>query len=334
MDLTTHYMGLKLKNPLVASASPLTADVAGIRRLEDAGAAAVVLPSLFEEQIEADAQHYEHLATVTSDLNPEGPSYFPELSEYRVGPEKYLELIEKAKKAVDIPVIASLNGMSGEGWVSYAKLMEQAGASGLELNVYFIPADLSLTSHDVEQRYLDILKAVRAAVKIPIAVKLSPYFSSFGNMATQLVGAGANALVLFNRFYQPDIDLEEVKLLTDLKLSEPDEIRLPLLWLAVLAGRVNASLGATTGVKTAEEVVKYLLVGADTVMSTSALLRNGPSHITTLLEGLTTWMKEKEVTSLAKIRGQLSQKKVRDPKAFERANYIKIIQGYELPTSF
>lgn len=329
MDLTTRYMGLNLKNPLVASASPLTSEVAGIRRLEDAGAAAVVLPSLFEEQIEAEINAYERSVGVTSGMNPEGDSYFPDLDQYKVGPEAYLDLIQTASKAVDIPVIASLNGMTGKGWVHYAKLMQQAGASALEMNIYFVPTNLSLTGRDVEQRYLDILKAVRAEVKIPLAIKLSPYFSSFGNLAVQLDEAGADALVLFNRFYQPDIDLTGLQLLTDLKLSEPNEIRLPLLWLAVLSGRVKASLGATTGVRTADEVVKYLLAGADAVMTTSSLLRRGPGHLRVLLEGLTTWLQENEFASVDAVRGLLSQRKVSNPKAFERANYIKILQGYE-----
>jgi len=331
MNLTTRYMGLQLKNPLVASASPLTGELDSLRLLEDAGAAALVLPSLFQEEIEAEAARYEHLTTVHDDSWPEGLSNFPKLADARHGPHHYLELVRRARQAVEVPVIASLNGISDEGWTSYAKQLEQAGANGLELNIYFIPADLAATGRDVEQRYLDVLRSVRAAVSIPVAVKLSPYFSSVGNMAMALHEAGADALVLFNRFYQPDLDLTHLQVLTDLKLSEPSEIRLPLLWLAVLAGRTRASLAASTGVTSADEVVKYLLVGADVVMTTSSLLRLGPGHMATLLAGLENWLDAREFTSLKHMRGIMSQRSLRDPQAFERANYIKILQGYRQP---
>ena len=328
MDLTTRYMGLDLKNPLVASASPLNADLGNLKRLEDVGTAAVVLPSLFEEQIEAEAARYDHLTSVNAESSPEAQSYFPAPADYKVGPRQYLDLVRRASAALDIPVIASLNGTTDHGWISYAKSIEEAGAAGLELNIYFIPADLSLTGHDVEQRYLDILRAVRATVSIPVAVKLSPYFSAVGNMALALARAGADALVLFNRFYQPDLDLARLQVLTDLKLSQPNEIRLPLLWLAVLSGRVKASLAATTGVATADEVVKYLLVGADVVMTTSALLRHGVDHVAVLLAGLTSWLRAREFASVNQMRGIMSQQRMQDPQAFERANYIKILQGY------
>jgi dihydroorotate dehydrogenase (fumarate) len=331
MDLTTRYMGLQLKNPLVASASPLTGELDSLRRLEDAGAAAMVLPSLFQEEIEAEAARYEHLTSAHDDSWPEGLSNFPKLPDAQHGPYQYLELVRRARQAVGVPVIASLNGISNEGWTSYAKQLEQAGANGLELNIYFIPADLAATGRDVEQRYLDILRSVRAAVSIPIAIKLSPYFSSVGNMALALEDAGADALVLFNRFYQPDLDLTRLQVLTDLKLSEPNEIRLPLLWLAVLAGRTRASLAASTGVTGAEEVVKYLLVGADVVMTTSSLLREGPGHLAILLAGLEAWLDAREFESLKHVRGIMSQRGMRDPQAFERANYIKILQGYRQP---
>lgn len=329
MDLTTRYMGLILENPLVASASPLNTDVDNIRGLEDAGAAAVILPSLFEEQIEAENARQDHLTEVVAESFPEALSYFPQQAEYRVGPDQYLDLVRRASEAVDIPVIGSLNGTTDEGWVSYARAIEEAGAEGLELNIYFIPADISLDGRAVEQRYLDIVKAVRSMVSIPVAVKLSPYFSSIGNMALALEQAGADSLVLFNRFYQPDIDLGQLKVLTDLKLSTPDEIRLPLLWLAILSGRVNTSLAATTGVATADEVVKYVLAGADVVMSTSALLRHGVQHMAALLWGLETWLSNREFASVNDIRGLLSQRRIDDPEAFERANYIKILQSYE-----
>jgi len=331
MDLATRYMGLQLKNPLVASASPLTGEPDSLRRLEDAGAAALILPSLFQEEIEAETARYEHLTSVHDDSWPEGLSNFPKLADAQHGPHEYLELVRRARQAVEVPVIASLNGVSNEGWTSYAKQLEQAGANGLELNIYFIPADLAATGRDVEQRYLDILKSVRATVSIPVAIKLSPYFSSVGNMAMALHDAGADALVLFNRFYQPDIDPSRLQVLTDLKLSDPNEIRLPLLWLAVLAGRTRASLAASTGVNSAEEVVKYLLVGADVVMTTSSLLRQGPGHMTTLLTGLEKWLDARGFTSLKHVRGIMSQRCLRDPQAFERANYIKILQGYQAP---
>jgi dihydroorotate dehydrogenase (fumarate) len=331
MDLATRYMGLQLKNPLVASASPLTGELDSLKRLEDAGAAALVLPSLFQEDIEAETARYEHLTTAHDDSWPEGLSNFPKLADAQHGPHHYLELVRRARQAVGVPVIASLNGISDEGWTSYAKQLEQAGANGLELNIYFIPADLAATGRDVERRYLDILRSVRTAVSIPVAIKLSPYFSSVGNMAMTLHDAGADALVLFNRFYQPDLDLTRLQVLNDLKLSDPNEIRLPLLWLAVLSGRTRASLAASTGVNSAEEVVKYLLVGADVVMTTSSLLRQGPGHMATLLAGLEKWLDARGFTSLKHVRGIMSQRSLRDPQAFERANYIKILQGYCQP---
>ena len=328
MDLTTRYMGLTLRNPLVASASPLNTEIGNLRRLEDAGAAAIVLPSLFEEQIEAEAARYDRLTAAPAESFAEALSYFPEQTEYRVGPNAYLDLIRRARDAVEVPIIASLNGTANEGWISYARLIEKAGASGLELNIYFIPADLSLTGAAIEQRYLDIVRSVRTMVSIPVAVKLSPYFSAVGNMALALEKAGADGLVLFNRFYQPDIDLARLAVLPDLNLSQPNEIRLPLLWLAILSGRVKASLAATTGVTTADEVVKYLLVGADVVMTTSALLRHGVDHMAVLLAGLESWLDAREFASLGEMRGIMNQQKLRDPQAFERANYIRILQNY------
>jgi dihydroorotate dehydrogenase (fumarate) len=331
MDLTTRYMGLQLKNPLMASASPLTGALDSLRQLEDAGAGAVVLPSLFQEAIEAETARYDHLTSAHDDSWPEGLSNFPKLADGQNGPHHYLELVRRASEAVEVPVIASLNGNSNEGWISYAKQIEQAGADGLELNIYFITADLGATGEDVERRYLEILRSVRATVSIPVAIKLSPYFSSVGNMALKLQEAGADALVLFNRFYQPDIDLSRLQVLNDLKLSEPNEIRLPLLWLAVLAGRTRASLAASSGVTSADEVVKYLLAGADVVMTTSALLRQGPGQMAAILAGLHKWLDAREFTSLEYVRGIMSQRNLRDPQAFERANYVKILQGYRQP---
>ncbi len=328
MDLSTRYMGLALKNPLIASASPLNADVGNLRRLEDAGAAAVVLPSLFEEQIEAEAERQDHLTEISAESFHEALSYFPEQAAYRFGPHQYLDLIARAGKAIDIPVIASLNGTTDEGWIAYARSIEEAGAKGLELNIYFIPADITMSGREVEKRYIDIVKAVRATVTIPVAVKLSPYFSSIGHMAKAVEKAGADALVLFNRFYQPDVDLARLEVLTDLELSRHNEIRLPLLWLGVLAGRVRASLAASTGVASSDDVVKYLLVGADVVMSTSALLRHGVEHMQVLLEGLAAWLSARDFQTLDEVRGLLSHQKAKDPRTFERANYIRILQGY------
>jgi dihydroorotate dehydrogenase (fumarate) len=327
MDLSTQYMGLQLTNPLVASASPHNGDLDHIRRLEDSGVAAIVLPSLFEEQIEAEMRRHESLTAVGLNSSPEAQSYFPDGSE--PGPQQYLDLIERAIAAVDIPIIGSLNGTTDEGWIGYAKLMEEAGASGLELNVYFIPTDLSMTGREVEQRYLDILGQVRQAVKIPVAIKIGPYFSSIGQIAMEFVAAGADALVLFNRFYQPDVDLVELRLHNDLQLSRASEIRLPLLWIAVLAGRIEASLAASTGVEDAEQVIKYLLAGADVVMTTSALLRNGPQHIATLLTGTKSWLQARDMDSIGQIRGLLSQCRFHNPESFGRANYMRILQGYD-----
>ena len=327
MDLTTQYMGLQLKNPLVASASPLNADLDNIRRLEDSGAAAIVLPSIFEEQIEAEMRHYETLTAVGLESSPEAQSYFPESDD--PGPQQSLDLIRRAVEAVDIPIVGSLNGTTEEGWIGYAKLIEEAGAAGLELNIYFIPTDIYLTGRDVEQRYLDILQEVRKAVGIPIAIKLSPYFSSMGQFAMELVSAGANALVLFNRFYQPDIDLTKLRLLNDLQLSKAIEIRLPLLWIAVLSGRIDASLAASTGVENWEQVLKYMLAGADVVMTTSALLRNGPHYVKELLAGTASWLSARDIESVGQIRGLLSQRNFRNPDSLGRANYMKILQGYD-----
>jgi dihydroorotate dehydrogenase (fumarate) len=326
MDLTTHYMGLRLKNPLVASASPLSADLGNIRHLEDAGAAAIVLPSIFEEQIEADMLR-ETVTAVGLENSPATRGSLRESNQRE--PQQYLDLIRRAVEAVDVPIIGSLNGTTEEGWISYAKMIEEAGATSLELNIYFIPTDISLTGRDVEQRHLEILRAVRRAVDIPIAIKLGPNFSSMGQVAMEFVNAGADALVLFNRFYQPDIDLTELRLHNDLQLSKAIEIGPPLLWIAVLSGRIDASLAASTGVENSEQVLKYLLAGADVVMTTSALLRNGPHYVKELLAGTVSWLSARDIESVGQIRGLLSQRNFRNPDSFGRANYIKILQGYE-----
>jgi dihydroorotate dehydrogenase (fumarate) len=327
MDLTTRYLGLTLKSPLIASASPLTLDVNNIRALEDHGAGAVVLPSIFEEQIEQEAEQAELFTTAGADSFAEALSYFPPAENYHTGTQPYLETIRRARGAVDIPVIASLNGSSNNGWVNYAREIQEAGASALELNVFFIPTDPHLMGAMVEHRYRNILRAVKSTVSIPVAMKLSPYFSATGAMIRELDAAGADGFVLFNRFYQPDIDLHTLRLLRDLQLSTPTEIRLPLLWIGLLHGQLRASLAATTGVETEEQVIKYLLVGADVVMTTSALLRHGVARMRTLLNGLTTWLDSRSA-DLSDIRGRMSQHRIKDPGAFERMNYIRILQGF------
>jgi dihydroorotate dehydrogenase (fumarate) len=328
MDLTTRYLGLTLKSPIVAGAGPLTAKVDTIRRLEDLGAGAVVLPSLFEEQIQQEQQLIDRLATTGADSYAEALTYFPAPESYGFGPSVYLDTIHQASRAVNIPVVASLNGVTDEGWIQYARQMEEAGASAIELNIYFIPTDPGVAGREVEDRYISVLQAVKRAVKIPVAVKLSPYFSAMGQMAAQLVEAGADGLVLFNRFYQPDIDLAQLTLLPNLDLSTPAEIRLPMLWIGVLSGRLGASLAASTGVESSDEVIKYLLTGADVVMTTSALLRHGVGHIKVLLEGLTSWLAARDLTTLDSIRGRMSQRNITDKTAFARANYIRVLQGY------
>jgi dihydroorotate dehydrogenase (fumarate) len=331
MDLSTNYLGLRLHNPLIASSSPLTGDLDGIRRLEDYGAAAVVLPSMFEEQIEREVAEIIRLTTAGADSFPEAASYFPPTAGAHADTHQYLEFIRRAREAVDIPVIASLNGVTDAGWTAYARLAQEAGANAIELNVYFIPTDLIQDGRAVEQRYIDILRAVKQCVDIPVAMKLGPHFSSVGNFVCTLDRAGADGFVLFNRFYQPDIDLGRLSLQRDLALSTPAEIRLPLLWIGALAGQVRGSLAAASGIDSAEQVVKYLLAGADVVMSASALLRYGVRHIRTILDGLTQWLDARDTDSVSAIRGRMSQRRVADPTAFERANYIRILEGWRAP---
>ncbi|MGI9417252.1 MAG: dihydroorotate dehydrogenase-like protein [Geminicoccaceae bacterium] len=328
MKLNTNYLGLDLKHPIVASAGPISQKLDGIKRLEDGNAAAIVMFSLFEEQIRRENELAERMMAAGTDSFSESLSYFPEVAEREVGPEDYLKLLQKAVEATDVPVIASLNGTTNEGWVDYARLLQDAGAHALELNVYYIPADLETMGADVEQRYVEVLSAVKSAVTIPVAIKLGPFFSAFGSMARILVDAGADGLVLFNRFYQPDFDLEAMEVSPTLELSEQNEIRLPLLWIGVLAGRIEASIAATTGVRNADQVIKYLLAGADVVMTTSSLLRNGPRHMADLVRGLAQWMADKGYDDVGQLRGAMSQRKVTDPGAFERANYIKVLQSY------
>jgi len=328
MDLTTQYLGLPLRNPIIASASPLTGEVGTIRQLEDAGVAAVVLPSLFEEQIRAEERLTEALIDVGSESSPEAGSYFPASIAYNAGPSGYLDLIARARAAVDIPVIASLNGSSEAGWVDYAKLMEDAGASALELNIYRIATGAGVTGGEAEADCVALVGAVRRQVKIPLAVKLHPHFSAFRSMARYLDQAGADGLVLFNRLYQPDIDLVRLGWRNDLALSSGHETRLGLLWLSELSGRLShASLAASTGVESADEVVKYLLAGADAVMTTSALLRHGPGHVRTLVDDLTAWLAARPFASVKAIQG-LMRRPVAGAEARERDDYIQTLMTF------
>jgi len=328
MDLSTSYLGLKLRTPLVAAASPLSEDIDTVKEMEDHGASAVVLYSLFEEQLRQDsvelAQHLEHGTFST----PEALTYFPEPEEFRLGPEEYLKHIGRAKEAVKIPVIASLNGSSAGGWTQYARAIQEAGADALELNIYYIPTAMDLTSAAVEQNYLDILKAVKSAVTIPVAVKLSPFFTNFANMARRLDESGANGLVLFNRFYQPDIDLETLEVKPNILLSTPMAMRVPLRWIALLYGRLRANLAATSGVHRASDVLKMLMAGADVTMLCSTLIRHGVRQIGVVERDLVAWMEEHEYTSVAQLKGSLSQKNCADPSAFERAQYMKAISQF------
>ncbi|MGA9118623.1 MAG: dihydroorotate dehydrogenase-like protein [Bacteroidota bacterium] len=328
MDLSTTYLGLKLKNPVVASASPLSYSLDSMRRLEEAGASAIVMYSLFEEQIVHEQAELNHYLSYGTDAFAEALTYFPQEKSYNLGPEEYIELIGKAKKALQIPIIGSLNGISPGGWINYARKIEEAGADALELNIYYIPTDPRTTAAQVEDRYLGILKAVKSTVNIPVAMKLSPYFSAIANMAQRLDEAGANGLVLFNRFYQPDVDLETLDVTPNLHLSNPVEMRLPLRWIAILFGRIKASLGATTGIHTSEDALKMLMAGADVTMVASSLLKHGPQRITEILEGMTRWLVEHEYVSVTQMKGSMSQRSVADPAAFERANYMKVLQSY------
>jgi dihydroorotate dehydrogenase (fumarate) len=329
IDLTTKYMGLTLKNPIVPSASPLSKKISSIRQMEDAGAAAITMYSLFEEQIDIEALAHHHFIENTTFMSAEATAYFPKASEYSSGPEDYLELIRQAKAAVDVPIIGSLNGVTTGGWTRYAKLIEEAGADGLELNVYLIPTRTDLSSDGVENTYLEILREVKAQVKIPVAMKLSPFFSAMPNMAARLDRSGADALVLFNRFYQPDFDLEELNVIPHLVLSNSNEMRLPLRWIAILYGHVRASLALTTGIHSTEDVVKAVMAGADIANSASLLLERGVGAITDLVNGLSRWMDEHEYESVAQMKGALSQRNVAEPAAFERANYMKVLGSWK-----
>jgi len=324
VDLRTRYLGMQLRSPLVASASPLTGSLDGLRRLEAAGAAAVVLPSLFEEQLTLEAREVGRLLQHGAD----SLSAALALDDYNAGPFGYLALVEKAKATLHIPVIASLNGVTAGTWVEHATLLEEAGADALELNIYYVSSSPGLGGAEVEWRYLELVRAVRQAIGIPLAVKLSPYFSSLANLTRQLVEAGADGLVLFNRFYQPDLDLETLEVTPRLVLSTSEELRLPLRWIAILYRQLPASLAASTGVHTAADAIKVLMAGADVAMMTSALLRHGPEHLTVVEAGLREWLEGRGMPSVDLLRGLRSQRSVRDPAAWERANYITMLAGY------
>ncbi|HET54325.1 MAG TPA: dihydroorotate dehydrogenase-like protein [Ignavibacteria bacterium] len=329
MDLSTTYMGLKLNNPIVPSASPLSESVDSVKRMEDAGAAAIVCYSLFEEQITHESGELDHYLSYGTEMYAEATSYFPEQEEFKLTPYEYLDHIANLKKAVKIPVIGSLNGVSTGGWIKYAKNIEDAGADGLELNVYYIPTNPNLAGSEIENMYIDTLKAVKENVKIPVAVKLSPYFSSMSNMAKRLDKAGADALVMFNRFYQPDFDLEKLEVVPNLMLSTNWEMRLPLRWISILYGNINASLALTSGVHSSEDIIKVMMAGGDVAQICSELLMKGTSRIKDLLEGVENWMRENEYESIDMMKGSMSQKKVGEPAAFERANYMKTLQSYK-----
>jgi dihydroorotate dehydrogenase (fumarate) len=327
-DLSTTYLGLRLRSPLVASAGPLTARLDSLRALEQAGVGAVVLPSLFEEQVENEDIQAARLGDLGADSNPEATGYFPDLGDYESVVDRYVRHVEEAKKALSIPVVASLNGETSGGWVKYARLLERAGADALELNLYGVAADMDVTGREVEDDQIELVAVVKASLSIPLAVKIGPYYSAFGNQAARFVDAGADGLVLFNRFYQPDIDPRTRKVTPALELSSSAELRLPLRWTAILSGRVEASLAVTTGVHTGADAARCLLAGADVVMMTSALLKHGPEHVATVESDLVNWAAESGFESVTQLKGSVSQRNIADPSAFERANYMAALIGF------
>lgn len=333
MDISTNYLGMKLRSPLVVSACPLSESVDNIKRMEDAGVGAVVIFSLFEEQIRREREALYHHLTYGTESFAEALTYFPEPEQYHAAPDRYLELIRQAKEAVNIPIIASLNGASIGGWTKFASNMEQAGADALELNIYHIPTDMDTSGALVEQTYIDIASAVKQKVVIPVAVKLSPFFSNMANMAKRFDEAGVNGLVLFNRFYQPDIDLETMEVRPNVILSTPQALRLPMRWIAILYGRIRADLAATSGIHSAQDAIKMLVVGANVTMMASAVLKNGIGYIATVEAELRQWMEEKEYTSVSQMRGSVSQMNAEDASAFERAQYMRALTGYRVPLS-
>jgi dihydroorotate dehydrogenase (fumarate) len=325
IDLSTHYLGMKLRTPLVSSASPLSKEVSNVRRLEDSGASAIVLASLFEEQLRLETLQLDHRLSAGTESFPEALTFLPEAPDFQLGPEAYLKHIRNAKEAVSVPIIASLNGSTVGGWTEYAKQIEQAGADALECNIYFIPTDLELTGAAIEQTYIEILLAVKSATTIPVAIKLSPFFSNMANMAKRLDDNGADGLVLFNRFYQPDIDLEQLEIKPNVLLSTPQALRLPLTWVGILYSRVKASLAATSGIHGHEDVLKVLMAGADVAMVCSTLYRNGIHYLKEIERALIQWMAEHEYESVRQMQGSMSQLRCADPSAFERAQYMRAI---------
>lgn len=329
VDLSTTYLGLKLKNPLVASASPLSKKLDTVKRLEDAGISAVVMYSLFEEQIIHESNELDFHLNQGTESFAEALTYFPDMEKYNLEPEQYLALVSELKKNVSIPIIASLNGVSSGGWVHYARLMEEAGADALELNIYYIPTDLNIGSQDLEMAYINIVKLVRSQIKIPLALKLSPFITCLPNFATRLVRAGVNGLVLFNRFYQPDLDIETLEVVPNLTMSSSSDLRLPLRWIAILYDQIKADFALSSGVHTSEDMVKAIMAGANAVMSTSELLEKGPERASEMIEGFSAWMETLEYESVSQMRGSLSQKNVAEPSAFERANYMKVLNSFK-----
>ncbi len=329
LDLTTTYLGLQLKNPLVASASPLSKKVDMVRHLEEAGAAAVVMYSLFEEQITHESHELQHYLERGTNSYAEALNYFPDLDNYNLGPEPYLEHLYRIKRAVSIPIIGSLNGFSTGGWVEYAHKIEQAGADALELNIYDLSTDINLSGAELEQSFVDLVRDIRARVKLPLAIKLSPFFTSLPHMAKRLVKEGANGLVLFNRFYQPDFDLDEMKVVPDLELSTSQELRLPLRWIAILYGRVAADFALTSGVHTGHDVLKAIMAGSSVAMLASELLAHGPGRLPHIITGIERWMEENEYESITQMKGSMSQRAVAEPAAFERANYMKALNSFD-----
>ncbi|MGA2428719.1 MAG: dihydroorotate dehydrogenase-like protein [Candidatus Acidiferrum sp.] len=327
-DITTTYLGLTLRSPIVASASPLCESIENIRRFEDNGVGAVVLPSLFEEQLEVESHAVHADFSRGADSFPESLNFFPDLHNYNLGPDAYLELIHKAKQSVSIPVIASLNGISMGGWTHYAKLMEQAGASALELNIYDVVADAHHEGSRVEADYCDLVRQVKGSIHIPVAVKLSPFFTAMANMAKQLDDAGADALVLFNRFYQPNIDIDSLEIVPSLTLSQSPELLLRLHWVAILSGNIRANLAITGGIHSHRDVLKAMMAGAHVSMMTSAFFQNGIRHANVVLHDMTRWMQEHEYESIRQMQGSMSRRSVPNPSAFDRANYVRVLSSY------
>jgi dihydroorotate dehydrogenase (fumarate) len=328
VDLTTTYLGLKLKNPLVASPSPLSEKVDNIKRLEEAGVSAVVMYSLFEEQITHESLELDYFLNQGTETFAESLTYFPEAGKYTLAPDKYVERLEKTKNAVTIPVIGSLNGVSTGGWIKYARKIQDAGADALELNLYYLPIDMDMSSSLIEDTYIRLVEDVKSAIKLPLAVKLAPFFTALPNFASRLVSVGADGLVLFNRFYQPDMDLENLEVVPNLVLSDSDDLRLPLRWIAILYGKVKADLALTSGVHTSEDVLKAMMAGASVAMTTSAILKNGLKTVPSILKGMEEWMVAHEYESVKQMRGSMSQGAVADPAAFERANYMKVLNSF------